>query len=268
MLTHFKFPAFFQRPSILVLIVLLLSLMAFSSYFSSDFNLMGDFSHTYQFFHYIYSSLYFHGEFPFWAPYSVKGLSLSIYLFANLDPFLMVSLISGYLFGLENIKMMFWLGTFFKVSTYALGVFVLARHLFPRSIITALFAGILAGMGHLLIVGIEHLGQIVFLPLIIFLIIRFTEAGNAKYLFGAVFVYSLSITGYNVTAMLVYFYFHFIWFVLCVVVNRKKVFSKDFFQGFKQSLLEAKNILLMAAFLILSGAILLIAPEIVRFTAR
>jgi hypothetical protein len=261
MLTHFKFPAFFRRPSILVLIVLLLSLMAFSPYFSSNFNLMGDFSNTYQFFHYIYSSLYFHGEFPFWAPYSVKGLSSSIYLFVSLDPFLMVSLISGYLFGLENIKTMFLLGIFFKVSTYVLGVIVLVRHLFPGNIITALFAGILAGMGYLLITSHQHLACVIFVPLIIFLIIRFTETGNAKYLFGTAFICSMSIPGSNIARVVAQLYFYFIWFALCVVVNRKKVFSKDFLKCFKQSFFEAKNIFLMAAFLILSSAILLVADQ-------
>jgi len=39
------------------------------------------------------------------------------------------------------------------------------------------------------------------------------------------------------------------------------VFSKKFFKGFKQSLLETKNIFLMAVFLLLSGAILLVVDQ-------
>ena len=83
--------------------------MAFSSYFFSGFNIVGDLSHSYQFFHYVYSSLYFYGEFPFWAPYSVQGLSTAAFLFINLDPFATVSLIFGYLLGLENIKTVFFM---------------------------------------------------------------------------------------------------------------------------------------------------------------
>jgi len=241
-------------------IAILLSLIFFLPYCATTYSPRLDLSDNYQFFHYVYSSLYHHDQIPFWEVTTAQGLASFIFLFFALNPFGTISLIFGYLLHLESIKVLYLVALFLGESVYILGVFVLVRHLLPGSALTALFAGTAAGLGVFFQAShLDSLGIINYVPIIMFLLIRFTETGNAKYLLSSAFVYCLSIIGCVIYQVLLHGYFYFLWLGLCVLINRKKVFSREYLQEFKTTFLKTKNIILLVVFLVICSLILSIA---------
>ena len=87
---------------------------------------------VFQYFHFFYSSLLFHGEWPQWVPYGVYGMPADFCTLCCVTPANVLAAVTGKLFGVTDAMLLFKASIALEEFTFLLGMYWLARLLYEH----------------------------------------------------------------------------------------------------------------------------------------
>jgi hypothetical protein len=93
----------------------------------------------FNFYHYVYSQLFFDGELPRWVPYIYYGLPADFLLFA-IQPTDWILLPIGWLLGVTDAMLLFKIGMILNQGLFALGMYLLCRRYYERALAVLLIS--------------------------------------------------------------------------------------------------------------------------------
>ncbi|MBL8995372.1 MAG: hypothetical protein JNM63_18650, partial [Spirochaetia bacterium] len=90
--------------------------------------------YTFEVFHFFYSALYAHSEFPLWAPYGFMGIQTDYFINNFLGPMQVLVGGAGLLFRVENALLLYKVSVFFQFFLFLTGNWLLSRELFRHRV--------------------------------------------------------------------------------------------------------------------------------------
>ncbi len=216
-----------------------------------------DTMHMFSVFHYFYSDFFFNNEIAHWLHYGVYGVESSIDQLTCLQPASYFSFCIGYIFGIENVLLLFKISIFIDQLIFLTGIYLLSRMLFIcRSTVYVICIGAICSTVWLIQLGFGFLIYYL-VPLIFYYIIRSIIEHKPEFLWVGGILSILSLIGnYVYIAPIYLFTVSIIAFILIVKYKVSWYYIFD---------ISFKNILFFLIFILLSIGYLYFALHLLDF---
>jgi len=168
--------------------------------------------YAFQVFHFFYTTLFSHGEFPLWVPYGFVGVQADYYVNNFLGPAQVGLGLIGLLFRVENVLLLFKLSMVVLNLFYVAGLWLLAGELFTRRT-TRLIATLSLGLSAFWLIQVFfNLTFLAMVPLTLSLLFRFFRTGRGPFFYLAVLTAAVGMWGNIEYFGVIYFYLYILVF--------------------------------------------------------
>ena len=177
-----------------LLMLLTITVLANVPFLSPEVVFAHDTLHKFAIFHYVYSHLYFFGEFPRWIPVLAYGIPADYHLFLQQPTDLIVMLL-GRLLNLTDALLLFKIGTILSQCIFAFGLLLLSERCY-RSRLTVFLVCVGAVLTNSWLTQMAYtLGVGYLIPLVLYFLLRFMEDKAPAHLWTAAILETYSLFG-------------------------------------------------------------------------